>query len=160
MHCHRGKAIIITYCRLPNMQSALWPVWHKVIFSGHLTSGTFLVKNILNTTRGVDVLYSFWPKHVWFQEFSCSCKVLLISGETRNIFCRGRFSPWFFSGWRVGSTNSVEDRRQREQEYGDVSSLVRGSTQYVKKWNPYSDYVVTHIYSTELGIRLRFVKIS
>jgi hypothetical protein len=65
----------------------------------------------------------------------------------------------FFMGGR-GSTNSVEARRQRERGSGGGSHLVRGSTQFANKWNPYSDYVVTDVYSTELGIRFSFVKIS
>jgi hypothetical protein len=42
----------------------------------------------------------------------------------------------FFSG--RGSTNSVEDRGQREQESGGGSSLVRGSTQFANEGNLYS----------------------
>jgi hypothetical protein len=37
---------------------------------------------------------------------------------------------------------------------------VRGPTQFANELNPYSDYVVTDVYSTELEIRLSFVGIS
>jgi hypothetical protein len=59
----------------------------------------------------------------------------------------------FFSG---GSTNSVEDRGQREWGPGGSSPLVRGSSQFAYEWNP----VVTDVYSTELRIRLSFGKTS
>jgi hypothetical protein len=42
----------------------------------------------------------------------------------------------FFGG---GSTNSVEDRGQRERGSGGSSPLVRGFTQFVNEQNPYSD---------------------
>ena len=45
---------------------------------------------------------------------SCQCVTLLISGVPRNFF-RGR-----------GSTNSVEDRGERERGSGGGSPLVRG----------------------------------
>jgi hypothetical protein len=57
-----------------------------------------------------------------------------------------------------GSTNSVEDRGQRERGSGGGSPLVRGSTQFASEWNPYSDWVVTDVFSMEMGIRLSFVK--
>jgi hypothetical protein len=38
-----------------------------------------------------------------------------------------------------GSTNSVEDRGQREQGSGGGSPLVRGSTQFANELNPYYD---------------------
>jgi hypothetical protein len=62
--------------------------------------------------------------------------------------------------FREGSKNSVEDREQRERGSGGCSPLVRGSTQFANEWTPYSDYVVTDVFSTELGIRLSFVKTS
>jgi hypothetical protein len=43
---------------------------------------------------------------------------------------------------------------------GDGSPLVRGSAQFAKEWNPSSYSVVTEVFSTELGIRLSFVKTS
>jgi hypothetical protein len=49
---------------------------------------------------------------------------------------------------------------QRERESGGCSPLVKGSTQFANEWNPYSDYVVTDVFSTELGIRLSFIKTS
>jgi hypothetical protein len=49
---------------------------------------------------------------------------------------------------------------QRERGSGGGSPLVRSSTQCENEWNPYSDNVVTDLYSTELGIRLSFVKTS
>jgi hypothetical protein len=67
--------------------------------------------------------------------------------------------PGIFSR-RGGSTNSVEDRGQTEWGFGGGSPLVRDSTQFANEWNPYSDKVVTDVYSTELGIRLSFVKTS
>jgi hypothetical protein len=68
-------------------------------------------------------------------------------------------APRIFSG-RGCSTNSVEDRGQRERESGGGSPLVRGSIQFANEWNPYSDSVVTDVFSTVLGIRLSFVKAS
>ena len=44
----------------------------------------------------------------------------------RSVSNQWRFQE-FFSGGGVGSTNSVEDRGQREQGSGDGSPLVRGS---------------------------------
>jgi hypothetical protein len=42
--------------------------------------------------------------------------------------------------FRVGcSTNSDEDRGQRERGSGGVSPLVRGSNQFENEWTPYSD---------------------
>jgi hypothetical protein len=71
-----------------------------------------------------------------------------VSGVPRNFFREGGgVSPGiFFEG---GSTNSVEDRGQRERRSGGGSPLVRGSTQFA---NPYSYYVVTDLFSTDLGI--------
>jgi hypothetical protein len=46
--------------------------------------------------------------------------------------------PGYFSGGG-GSTNSVEDRGQREWESEGSSPLVRGFTQFVNERNPYSD---------------------
>jgi hypothetical protein len=56
-------------------------------------------------------------------------------------FGRGVTPGIFFGGG--GSTNSVEDRGQRERRSGGGSPLVRGSAQFANEWNPYSDYVVT-----------------
>jgi hypothetical protein len=64
----------------------------------------------------------------------------------------------FFGGG--GSTNSVEDKRQTERGSRGGSPLVGGSTQSANEWKSYSDYVVTDVYSMELGIWLRFVKTS
>jgi hypothetical protein len=44
---------------------------------------------------------------------------------------------FFFGGGR--STNSVEDRGQKERGSVGGSPLVRGSTQFANEWNPYSD---------------------
>jgi hypothetical protein len=44
-----------------------------------------------------------------------------------------------FFGKGGGSTNSVEDRGQRERGSGGGSPLVRGSTQFANERNPYSD---------------------
>jgi hypothetical protein len=44
----------------------------------------------------------------------------------------------FFGGWG-GSTNSAEDRGQREWGSGGSNPLVRGFTQFVNERNPYSD---------------------
>jgi hypothetical protein len=55
--------------------------------------------------------------------------VLRNSGVPRN----------FFSGGGGGSTNSVEDRGQRERGAGGGSPLVRGFTQFANECNPYSD---------------------
>jgi hypothetical protein len=58
------------------------------------------------------------------------------------------------------STNSFEDKGQRKRRSVGGSPLVRGSTQFANELNPYSNYVVTDAYSTELGIRLSFLKTS
>jgi hypothetical protein len=71
---------------------------------------------------------------------------VIISGVTRIFFSGG------------GSTNSVEDRGQRERGSGGSSPLVRGSAQFANESTPYSYWVVTDVFSTELGIRLSFVK--
>jgi hypothetical protein len=55
-----------------------------------------------------------------------------ISGIRRNFF-RGGVSPEIFFGEAGGSTNSVEDRGQRERRSGSVSPLVRGSTQFANE---------------------------
>jgi hypothetical protein len=83
--------------------------------------------------------------------------VPVVCGVPSNFFLGGWgwLCQEFFSGW--GSTNSVEDRGQRERGSGGSSPLVRGSTQCANEWNPYSDYVVMDVYSTELGIWLSFV---
>jgi hypothetical protein len=49
-----------------------------------------------------------------------------ISSVPRNFFLGGG-----------GSTNSAEDRGQREWEYGCSSPLVRGFNQFVNERNPY-----------------------
>jgi hypothetical protein len=80
-----------------------------------------------------------------------------------SVLPASHFSPFvpsgvpriFFPG--VISTNSVEDRGQREQECGGGRPLVRGSTQFANEWNLYSGY---GLFSTELGIRLSFINIS
>jgi hypothetical protein len=59
-----------------------------------------------------------------------------------------------------GSTNLVEDRGQIEWGSGGGSPLVRGSAKFANGWNPYSYWVVTDVFSTELGIWLSFVKTS
>jgi hypothetical protein len=80
----------------------------------------------------------------------------LCSGVRRNFCSRGEGYARIFSGG--SSSNSVEDRGQRERVFGGVSPLVRGSTQFANEWNPYSNYVITYVFYTELGIRLSFVK--
>jgi hypothetical protein len=61
------------------------------------------------------------------------------SSSCGNMRCRiGSNVPRnFFSGG--GSTNSTEDRGQRERESGGSKPLVRGFTQFVNERNPYSD---------------------
>jgi hypothetical protein len=49
---------------------------------------------------------------------------------TQEFFFRGGLRQEFFSG---GSTNSVEDRGQREQGSGGGSPLVRGSAQFANE---------------------------
>jgi hypothetical protein len=66
--------------------------------------------------------------------------------------------PGIISGG--GSTNSTEDKGQRERGSEGSSPLVRGFTQFVNERNPYSDLVVTDVYSTELGIWPSFLKTS
>jgi hypothetical protein len=40
------------------------------------------------------------------------------------------------------------------------SPQVRGSTQLTNEWNPYSDEVVMHVFSTSMGIQISFVKMK
>jgi hypothetical protein len=61
-------------------------------------------------------------------EFSNFC--IKTSGVTRNFFSGGGYARNFFRG---GSTNSVEDRRQRERGSGGGSPLVRGSTRFANE---------------------------
>jgi hypothetical protein len=81
------------------------------------------------------------------------------SGIPRNVFWGGFRQEFFFWGGR-GSTNSVEDRGQREQGSGGSSNLVRGSTQFAKQRNPSSDSVVRDVFSMELVLWLSFAKTS
>jgi hypothetical protein len=54
------------------------------------------------------------------------------SGASRTFFLgEGGFRQEFFSGG--GSTNSVEDRGQRERRSGGRSPLVRGFTQFANE---------------------------
>jgi hypothetical protein len=94
-----------------------------------------------------------------FQFLQWTCIVHVHAVAYPGIFFGCGLCQEFFSGWG-GSRNAVEYRGQREQESGGGSPLVRGSTQFVNEWNPYSDYVVTDVYSTELGILLSFGKTS
>ena len=55
-----------------------------------------------------------FPLQQWLQERACMLRYTYSSGVPRNFF-------------RGGSTNSVEDRGQREWESGGGSPLVRGS---------------------------------
>jgi hypothetical protein len=78
------------------------------------------------------------------------------SGVPRNIFRGGGLHHEFF----LGGQCTLLMTGHSEWESGDGSPLVRDSTQFANEWNPYSDYVVTGVYSTELGIRLSFLKTS
>jgi hypothetical protein len=74
----------------------------------------------------------------------------------RGIFFGREVTPGIFSG---GGGQRIQLRTgQREWGSGGGSPLVRDSTQFANELNPYSDYVVTDVYPTELGIRLSFVK--
>jgi hypothetical protein len=57
-----------------------------------------------------------------------------------------------------GSTNPVQDRGQRGWGSGGGSPPVRGSAQFSNEWILYCDLVVTDVFSTDLGIRLSFVR--
>jgi hypothetical protein len=111
--------------------------------------------NVVEFSCAVRSVY-FYSKHYWY-----------FKKPWNFVYCHlNSYSPVaypgiFFRG-RVGgcSTNSVEDREQREWGSGGGSPLVRGSTQFANEWNPYSDKAVTNVYSTELGIRLSFGKTS
>jgi hypothetical protein len=59
-----------------------------------------------------------------------------------------------------GSTNSVEDRGQRERGSGGCSPLVSSSAKFVNECNLYSYWFITDVFSTELGIGLSFVRTS
>jgi hypothetical protein len=70
----------------------------------------------------------------------CILIVMLCSGAPRNFFRGGGGKPGIFSGegvrqefFRGVSTNSVEDRQQRERGSGGRSPLVRGSTQFANE---------------------------
>jgi hypothetical protein len=80
-------------------------------------------------------------------ENGCPCRFVISSGVLRNIF-RGWFNK-FSSG-----------QGAERMEIWGRSPLVRGSAQFANEWNLYSDWVVTDVFSTELGIRLGFVKTS
>jgi hypothetical protein len=67
---------------------------------------------------------------------------------------------FFCGGGGGGLTNSDKDRGQRERGSGDGSPLVSCSAQFANEWNPYSYQFVTDVFSTELEIRLSFVKTS
>jgi hypothetical protein len=66
---------------------------------------------------------------------------LIWQWRTQEFFSEGGFTPgiFFLAGGGGMSTNSVEDRGQREWGSGGGSPLVRGSTQFSNEWNPYSD---------------------
>jgi hypothetical protein len=49
------------------------------------------------------------------------------------------YPEYFFRGGRGGSTNSAEDRGQREVGSGGSNPLIIGFTQFVIERNPYSD---------------------
>jgi hypothetical protein len=63
---------------------------------------------------------------------SLSCNVLHTAKQwrTQKFFSGGVFARNFFEG---GSTNSDEDRGQRERRSGGGSPLVRGSTQFANE---------------------------
>jgi hypothetical protein len=88
---------------------------------------------------------------------SCTNDKRFISVAYPGFFRGGLLQDFFSEG---GSTNSVEDRRQREGGSGGGSPLVRGSTQFANEWNAYTDLVVSDLYSTEVGIRLSCGKTS
>jgi hypothetical protein len=50
----------------------------------------------------------------------------------------GQWHTQKFCLWGEGSTNSVANKGQRERGSGGSSPLVRGSAQFVNKWNRYS----------------------
>jgi hypothetical protein len=78
-----------------------------------------------------------------------------------HVVCTQWRTKDFFSGmWGRGLTNPIADRGLRERGSGGGSSLVSGSAQFANEWNPYSYRDVMDVFSTELGIRLSFVKTS
>jgi hypothetical protein len=79
---------------------------------------------------------------------------------TRGTPCIGHTSSVPYIFFRGSSTNLPEDRGQREWGSGGSSPLVRGFIQFVNERNSNSDYVVTYVYSTELGIWPSFFKAS
>jgi hypothetical protein len=76
-----------------------------------------------------------------------------VSGLTRKFIwvVEVGFAGIFFG---EGSTNSVEDREQRDWRSEVGVPLVRGSTQFANEWNPDTYYVVTDLFFTDLGIWL------
>jgi hypothetical protein len=84
-----------------------------------------------------------------------------ISDVPRKFWGEGGVRQEFFSVGGGGGFNKFSwGQWETEQGSGGVSPLVRGSTQFANEWNPYSDQVVTDVFSTELGIWLSFVKTS
>jgi hypothetical protein len=69
--------------------------------------------------------------------------------------------PWIF-GVGGGGVQKIQLRTESRKngDLGGCNPLVRGSIQVANEWTPYSDLVVTDVYSTEQGIRLSFVKTS
>jgi hypothetical protein len=77
------------------------------------------------------------------------------------LFVNALYLPVVYPGIFFGGVQQNQLRTEdRERGSGGGSPLVRGSTQFANELNPYSDYVVTDVFSTKLGIRLSFVKTS
>jgi hypothetical protein len=85
--------------------------------SGHLytTTGSSVEEESPGSNWGSGVPRNFWGG----------------GGYARNFFGGGGYARNFFGGG--SSTNSVEDRGQRERGSGGGSPLVRGSTQFANE---------------------------
>jgi hypothetical protein len=87
-------------------------------------------------------------KDKWSYTFTAALRFysldrVTLSGVPRNIFSGGEGGGvQNFNWWQRADRTVIWVRY----------SLVGGSTEFANEWNPYSDWVVTDVFSTELGI--------
>jgi hypothetical protein len=108
------------YCVLVScLQACVWRRGRSIVPS----------LDCIRVSTFICVLSTFCQVRLTTHWHSCWYRVIKNSGIPRN----------FFGVWGWGSPNSVEDRGQREWGSVGGSPLIRGSTQFAKEWNPYSD---------------------